>query len=217
MIRRFALGGLLTAALCVPAWAGVGLSAGAGTLGLGLTLSAPIVPGWVDARLLVNGGRITRHETTDGLRYKGRAHFRNAALLADLYPFGGIFRVTGGVYYDDNRVDLTGTPVNGIYTVNGYTVPAAAVGPVTGRITYARFAPYLGLGVGNGARPGAGFTYGVDLGVMWDRPTTTLNAPGAAYDPALAAEIASVRAQIEQQANRLKAYPVISVSLGYRF
>lgn len=217
MIRRFALGGLLTAALCVPAWAGVGLSAGAGTLGLGLTLSAPIVPGWVDARLLVNGGRITRHETTDGLRYKGRAHFRNAALLADLYPFGGIFRVTGGVYYDDNQVDLTGTPVNGIYTVNGYTVPAAAVGPVTGRITYARFAPYLGLGVGNGARPGAGFTYGVDLGVMWDRPTTTLNAPGAAYDPALATEIASVRAQIENQANRLKAYPVISVSLGYRF
>lgn len=217
MIRRFALGGLLAALLYVPAWAGVGISANAGTLGLGLTLSVPIVPEWADARLLVNGGRITRHETTAGLHYRGRAHFRNAALLADFYPFGGLFHVTGGLYYDDNRVDLTGTPVNGAYTVNGYTVPAAAVGPIVGTIRYARFAPYLGLGVSNDARPRAGFAYGVDLGVMWDRPTTTLNAPGAAYDPPLAAEIASVRAQIERQANRLRAYPVISVSLGYRF
>ncbi len=217
MLRRLALGGLVAASLCVPAWAGVGLSAGAGTLGLSLTLSVPIVRGWVDARLLANGGRITRHEMTDGLNYQGRAHFRNAALLADIYPFGGVFHVTRGVYYDDNRVDLTGTPVDGAYAVNGYTVPAAVVGPVTGTITYARFAPYLGLGLSNDAGVGAGLAYGVDLGVMWDHPTTTLSAPGAAYDPALAFEIAAVRAQIEQQASRLKAYPVISVSLGYRF
>ena len=217
MMRAFAVGGLVTGAVLVPAWAGIGISVGAGTLGLGATLSVPLVPDWLDARVLGNGGLLTRHETTSGLHYRARAHFRNAALLADVYPFRGAFRVTAGVYYDDNRVDLAATPVNGTYDVNGYTAPASAVGPITGTVTYRRFAPYLGLGFSNDAQTGTGFAYSVDLGVMWDRPTTTLNAPGAASDPALAAEIASVRAQIQRQANRLKAYPVVSVSLGYRF
>ncbi len=217
MMRALAVGGLVAGAALVPAFAGVGISAGVGTLGLGVTLSLPLVPDLLDARVLGNGGALTRRATTSGLDYRARGHVRNAALLADVYPFRGVFRLTAGVYYDDNRVDLTAIPVNGYYDINGYTAPASAVGPVTGTVTYRRFAPYLGLGFGNEARPGAGFAYGVDLGVMWDRPTTTLNAPGAASDPALAAEIASVRAQIQRQANRLRAYPVISVSLGYRF
>lgn len=217
MMRGLAVGGLMAGAALVPAWAGIGISAGAGTLGIGVTLSLPLIPDMLDARVLANGGVLTRHETTRGLNYRARAHFRNAALLADVYPFHGAFHLTAGAYYDDNRVDLNATPTNGYYDVNGYMAPASAVGPVTGTVTYQRFAPYLGLGFSNDARMRAGFAYVVDLGVMWDRPTTTLNAPGAASDPALAAEIASVRAQIEQKANRLKAYPVASLSLGYRF
>ncbi len=207
---------LATSAL-VPAWAGIALSASGGTLGLGLALSIPVIPRTFYVRLLGNGGHLTRHMTTDGLNYRARAHFRNAALLGDYYPFGGVFHVSGGVYYDDNRVDLAATSVNGTYTINGMTVPASAVGPVTGTVTYARFAPYLGLGFTNDAQPGPGVAVGLDLGVMWDRPTTTLYAPGAAGNPTLSADLAATRAQIEHQANRLKAYPVASLSLGYRF
>ncbi len=217
MIRALAVGGLIISAVFVPVWAGVGVSVGAGTLGMGATLSLPLVPDMFDARLLANGGRLTRHETANGLNYRARAHFRNAALLADIYPFHGVFHLTAGVYYDDNHVDLTATSVNGYYDVNGYTVPTSAVGPIKGTVTYQRFAPYLGFGFSNDARMRPGFAYAVDLGVMWDRPTTTLNAPGAASNPALAVELASVRAQIEQQACRLRAYPTASVSLGYRF
>lgn len=206
------------AALFVPAWAApIGVGAGVGTLGLGLSVSVPFVPRLLDGRLIVNGGQVTRHMTTDGLNYDAKAHFRNAALLADFYPFHGIFHVTGGVYYDDNRVNLTATSTNGIYDINGFVAPASAVGPVTGTIRYRRYAPYLGLGWSNDAYRRPGWDYAVDLGVMWDRPTTTLSAPGAASDPALAAELASVQAQIENEANRLKAYPVASLTIGYRF
>lgn len=210
--------GLLAAVLTRAALAApISLSASAGTLGLGLSASVVIVPHVLDGRVVANGGHLNRTMTTSGLTYKARARFRNAALLADYYPFHGIFHITGGVYYDDNRVDLHAEPVNGVYDVNGFLAPAAAVGPVTGTITYNRWAPYLGLGFSNDARLRPGWAFGADLGVMWDRPTTTLSAPGAASDPALAAELASVRAQIETQANRLKAYPVASLSLGYRF
>lgn len=209
---------IVTASLFTPALATtVGISAGIGTLGLGLSATVPIIPRLVDGRVIVNGGQISSRRTTDGLDYRARAHFRNAALLADYYPFHGLFHITGGAYYDDNRVDLTAIPVSGIYTLNGFSAPASEVGPVTGVVTYKRFAPYLGLGWSNDARPHKGFAFGVDLGVMWDRPSTTLTAPGAAADPQLAAELASVQAQIETEAKRVQAYPVLSLALGYRF
>ncbi len=209
---------LISASLVTPVLAAtVGVGASTGTLGLGLSLTIPIVPRLIDGRMIVNGGRITTHQTTDGLDYRARARFRNAALLADYYPFRGLFHLTGGVYYDGNRVNLTAIPVNGTYTLNGFSVPASQVGPVTGVVRYKRFAPYLGLGWSHGAGRHLGLAFGVDIGVMWDQPTTTLTAPGGAASPPLAAELASVQGQIEASANRLKAYPVGSLALGYQF
>ncbi|MHB8253699.1 MAG: hypothetical protein ACYDEV_08365 [Acidiferrobacter sp.] len=218
MTRLLLPSAMITTLLLAPALATtVGVGASFGTMGLGLSVTVPLVARLIDGRLIVNGGQLSRNMTTDDLHYKAQAQFRNAALLADYYPFRGLFHVTGGVYYDDNRVNLTAVPVNGAYTINGSSVPANQVGPVTGAVTYARFAPYLGLGWNNTIRMHRGWAFGADLGVMWDRPTTTLNAPGAAYNPQLAAELATVDAEIQTQANRLKAYPVVSVSLGYRF
>ena len=209
---------LVSASLLTPALAAtVGVGASIGTLGLGLALTVPIVPRLLDGRLIANGGRVSAYRTTDGLDYRARGRFRNAALLADFYPFHGLFHLTGGVYYDDNRVNLTAIPVNGTYTLNGFSAPASQVGPVSGVVSYKRFAPYLGLGWSNGAYRHPGFAFAVDLGVMWDRPTTILTAPGAAANPQVAAELSSVQTQIEAEANRLKTYPVASLALGYRF
>jgi len=210
--------GVIASVLCGPAIAArMSINGDAGTLGLGLSGTVSIVPRVFDGRLLANGGTISRMTTTSGLTYNARAHFRNAALLWDYYPFHGIFRLIGGVYYDDNRVNLQATPVNGVYDINGISVPESAVGPVTGAITYKRFAPYLGLGLSNDARVRPGWAFGFDMGVLWDRPTTTLSAPGAATNPMLAAELEQVRLQIEHEANRVKAYPVVQLSMGYRF
>lgn len=218
MKRLLVRSALISAALATPALAAtVGVGASIGTLGLGLSLAAPIIPRLLDGRVIVNGGQISARRTTDGLDYRARARFRNAAVLADYYPFHGLFHLTGGVYYDDNRVNLTAIPVNGTYTLNGFSVAASQVGPVTGVVRYKRFAPYLGLGWSHAAARHPGFGFAVDLGVMWDRPTTTLTAPGAAGNPQLAAELARAQAQIETDANRLKAYPVASLALGYRF
>ncbi len=194
-----------------------GVSAHAGTLGIGLALALPIVPGVLNARLLANGGQLPHTFGIDGITYRTRAQFRNAALLADYYPFENEFHVSAGVYYNDNTVDLRAIPDNGFYNIGGFSVPSAMVGPVSGQVSFGRFAPYFGLGWGNLASGKPGLAFGANIGVMWQRPHTTLSAPGAASDPNLAIALQDARDQIQSVANRFRFYPVATLSLGYRF
>ena len=68
------------------------------------------------------------------------------------------------------------------------SAPATEVGPATGTISCTRFAPYFGLGLSNAAKERHGWASSADLGVMWDPPITTLNAPGVTYNAQWAAE-----------------------------
>ncbi|MDA8391029.1 MAG: hypothetical protein M0Z76_09925 [Gammaproteobacteria bacterium] len=205
------------AVLSAPASASVGIAASAGTMGLGLALALPIVPGVFNARLLANGGRLHHTFGVGGLAYGATGRFRNAALLGDYYPFEDLFHISAGVYYNDNAVNLRAIPDHGYYNIDGFSAPAALVGPVSGQVTFARFAPYFGLGWGNMATGRRGLVFGADIGVMWQRPHTTLSAPGAASNPDLAVALQDARDQVQNVANRFRFYPVVTVSLGYRF
>ena len=210
--------GLIAAVLCVPtAGASVGAAVGIGTFGAGLVLGIPVVPGVLGARLIADGGSLGHGFVAGGQAYEATAHLRNAALLADFYPFADPFHVSAGLYYNDNIVDVHAIADNGYYTFDGYAVPAAMVGPVTGRVTFARIAPYAGLGWGNLTRGRPGFVFGADVGVLWQRPHVTLSAPGAAGNPDLAAAMQMARDQVRHVADRFRLYPVAQVSFGYRF
>ncbi|MHB1566394.1 MAG: hypothetical protein ACYCXG_06715 [Acidiferrobacter sp.] len=200
-------------AVAAPLGAGVDL----GTMGLGLTLAMPVMRGHLNARLVVNGGSVPWHVNSGGLSYHTDARWRNAGVLADYFPFRGAFHVTVGAFYNDNRVNLTAIPLNGTYTFEGLQAPAGAVGPVTGIVSFGRFAPYAGIGWGNLAGIPHGFVLTADIGVIWQRPHTTLSAPGAAYNPDLATAVQSARDQIEIAAERFRLYPVIGLTFGYRF
>ncbi len=208
---------LATAALCARADASAGVAVSAGTMGIGLALALPIVPGVFNARLLANGGSLRHAFNTGGLTYGAHARLRNAALLGDYYPFENLFHISAGVYYNENAVDLRAIPDHGYYNIGGFSAPAVMVGPVSGQVTFGRFAPYFGLGWGNMATGKRGFVFGADIGVMWQRPHTTLSAPGEASNPNLAVALQDARDQVQQVARRFRLYPVVSISLGYRF
>lgn len=205
---------------CVPQAHAFGVGARAGSTGIGAdvgfslmpTLSARVGYGWLNYS--------TDYEETD-VSYDAKLKLSNFSVLLDWSPLGP-FRVTAGLVPNDNRVELTGRPTGGSYTLNGTSYPAAAIGSLSGEIKSGnKAAPYLGIGYGNVA--GAGVNFYFDLGVMFQgSPKATVSAQcGAALTPAecsrLQSDAAAEGKKLEDDAKGFKYYPVanIGVTIGF--
>jgi hypothetical protein len=154
--------------------------------------------------------------------YDGDLKLSNLSALLDFSPLPGPFRITAGFIFNDNKIDLSGRPRNGSYTLNGTTYSAADVGGLSGSLKSGkRAAPYLGVGYGNVAGFGVNFYF--DLGVMFQgTPGASLSATcGAALSATQCAQlqsnVAAERARLQNEVSGFKYYPVanIGVTIGF--
>jgi hypothetical protein len=195
-----------------------------GTTGLGADLDIPVLP-ILGIRVGYSG--FTYHHDIDqtDVDYAGRLHFSEASGLLDWYVLSGGFHVTAGVYGGDTRVDVTGRPTDGTYTINGTTYNAAQVGTLSGRLKFGNSVqPYVGLGWGNPFRGGP-LTFTADLGAIYGgTPSVSLSAqcgiaapPGSAACNQIQNSVAGERAQLASDVTIAKWYPVLNVGLSFRF
>jgi len=165
----------LVLALSVPAArADIGINPRVGTLGYGIEISTE-VSDKLNVGLGFNNLSRTRQDNTDGVDYQFDLKLRSFEVLANYHPFGGHFRLRGGLLLNRNEFDLTGQPSGGTYDFNGVIYPAAAVGSLTGKLSFNKTAPYLGLGWGN--RPNGSWGVTFDLGAVYQgKPKLSLEA-----------------------------------------
>lgn len=209
------LAGSVFAISAINVSADIGVSLKAGTLGAGVELSKSISDK-LSLSVGLNSYDYKTTDTTSDINYDFRFELRSIALLASYHPFSGVFRLTAGVINDSNELALTGKPAGTSYTINGVTYPAAAVGSLSGVVTFKKTAPYLGIGWGN--RPNSRFGLNADIGALYQgSPKLSLNATGAASIPGLAADIERERASAESDMAKFKWYPVLSLGMYYRF
>jgi hypothetical protein len=185
------------------------------SLGYGIALSHAIAPR-ADLRVSTGTLGFNRSGTADNLDYTGSVRLRNVAALIDFQPTGSAFRLTTGLLFGSDHIDVTGTGSgNGTYTINGNTYAANQVGTVTGSAKLGSSAPYVGFGIGAPRRRGTYLT--ADAGVVFRSVSTTLDASGpAAQNPQFQADLAQARHDFANSANVLKTYPVISLGLATR-
>ena len=185
--------------------AGVGVRIG--TTGLGVDLATNIAP-TLDARVGYSGGSWGYDTSTSNASYKGDLKLSNLNALLDFHPLGPLFRITGGVIFNKNKYDATGT-------VNGQP------GSVDARVEAGRTAaPYLGIGYGNVA--GTGVNFYADLGVMFmgtPKATLTANCTGlsAGQCSALQSQTSTEQQNLQDKLDRFKAYPVLNIGLTIGF
>ncbi|GBE09657.1 hypothetical protein BMS3Bbin12_01981 [bacterium BMS3Bbin12] len=209
-------GALLLASASSAAASPVAVTAQAGTLGAGGSVYLAL-PYHADMRFGGNYFSLSHALDSGGVHYDGSVRLQSFTLLADWHPFHGVFRLTGGVAYNDNRFSLTATPSGGTYTINGTPYSPSQVGSLTGVVTFNRADPYFGIGLGNPFR-GGHWTFGLDLGVLYQgTPKVSLTATGAAADPQLASDIDAATAQVRSDVRKYRWYPVVMFSAGYRF
>jgi hypothetical protein len=168
--------------------------------------------------------------TSQGIDYKANLSPTNVHLLGDFFPFGGGLRLTGGLVFQSNQFNATGTPNSsaipgGIPTqinLGGTTYNVSDVGTVSSEGSFSNsVAPYLGIGFGTPLSPGLGFNF--DAGVMFAGSANVklrANIPST-VPAALQSQIRTSLAEQERKTNSdigsFNVYPVISVGISYAF
>jgi hypothetical protein len=214
------------AALCLTLFAtsaasAAGVGVRAGTTGIGGDVAFELVP-TLSARVGYSYLSFSTTVDSTDVKYDAKPKLSNGNLFLDFAPLGPIFRFTGGVILNSNRVDVNAQATNGTYTLGGATYPAAAIASLSGTVKSGNAAaPYLGIGTGRVA--GAGVNFYADLGVMFQgTPKATLTATcGPATPAALCSQIqaSAVReaADLQDSIRNFKYFPVASIGVTIGF
>lgn len=214
-----------TGILAVPAVhaeSGAASSASIGTTGVGLHLVLPYTD-HIQFRAGYNGYSDSTTESTSDATYDVSAKLSTFDALVDYFPSAGSFRLTGGLIYNGNKLDLTARPNGGAsYTFNGTNYAASDVGQIRGDVDFNKVAPYLGIGFGNTVQKKKGWGFTADLGVMFQgTPNVNLRSSdcsaGTAICSQLATDLAAENSELRDKAKDFQYYPVVRVGLSYKF
>jgi hypothetical protein len=125
-------------------------------------------------------------------------------LLGDWYPTNNGFRVTTGVVFNNNKINVAGT---------GAKVGEAPNKTVNVEIKMSKSpSPYLGIGYSTRAADRAGFGFIVDLGVMAQDPSVSVTSTGVSQ-----ADINKATSEIQTELDKLKMFPVFAIGVSYSF
>jgi hypothetical protein len=194
---------------------GVGVTGKVGTTGLGADVTVPLVTNWLNLRAGYNYGELRPSTTQGDIKYKGDIQLESVPILLDLHPFNGGFRVTGGVYYNNNDMDLSGTVDASTIGLSGTGIGTATVNANIGWSE--EFAPYLGIGWGNAADADATLPVGfsLDIGAFYQGSPDVFLTESTGTVPA--SDLAAEAAQIEEDLSEFKFFPVITVGIHIQF
>ena len=215
----------------------VGMGFRASSLGLGAEVAVEVTR-WANLRGGFNFFRYSRGYDHSGIHYDGDLRWTSAEGHFDWYPFSHFartFHVSPGLLaYNDNKVNATASVVGGNnFTLNGVTYESNPAVPVNGtaNLYFNKVAPTILVGFGNLVpRTGKHISVNFEAGVAFEgAPKIGLNLNGSACLPGTAdcsniATNPTTQSNVEGEEtilindlNPFKYYPIVSLTLGYRF
>ncbi|HEX5234194.1 MAG TPA: hypothetical protein VFW25_02575 [Silvibacterium sp.] len=183
----------------------------------------------------------SRNSSESGIPYDANVRLQSEQAVVDWYPFHGAFHISpGAIFGDSNRAFGAATVTAGnSFTLNGTTYFSGSSRPVqaSGSVRFPRTAALLTLGRGNWIRHpeerggSRHWAFPFEAGVAFmGNPKTALNYSGVvctnpsqlfcqdiSTDATVQANIQAERKKLQNDANWLRYYPVISGGVIYRF
>ena len=187
----------------------------AGTLGIGLEGTwRPIE--WLDLRV---GGNIYDYNETGsqaGINYDATLELQTFYATANFrFPLSP-FRLTAGAYSNSNKIKMVSIDTPS-FDIGGTTYTATEVGTLSADTTWDSTSPYVGAGFDFELFGKVGLTF--DFGVLWQGdPKVSLAATGTlAAAQSFLDDLETERAELANEVDVLKAYPVISLGFNFNF
>lgn len=192
-----------------------------GTLGLGAELTTRLTES-AQLRFGINGYSLDSSTTEDGVDYDSTFRLRSAGLIGDMFPIqDSVFRISVGLFYNDNRLDLTARPnSSGSYEFQGHTYSATDIGTLSGQLSFNKTSPYIGVGWGAPfAKPG-NWSFSLDVGALYQgKPKFKLSSSSSFCNTnaQCQTDIANQQRETESDLRSYRWYPAISAGAVYRF
>ncbi len=159
-------------------------------------------------------------ESSD-LSFDGTAELGGVQALLDWYPFAGGLRVSAGVM-ENARFEATARPLQNTYTFDSVTYSASDIAQARGTAEFDSLAPYFGVGFGRTLSRDGKFAFTADVGVAFTgtadvQLNVTCAAAAAALCSQIQGDVAAEQVELQNDADDIKYWPVLSLGVSYRF
>lgn len=166
-------------------------------------------------------GNVRRTHTVSGVGFDTKAQYNRFGLFADYFPFGGRFRLTGGLTFNKAQLDLHSRfDGSSSITINGQNITPAASDYFNLQMKFPSTMPYVGLGWGHQPRA-AGMGFIADLGVSIGRARldTDTNIVGKTYGSytVTQSDVDAKTAEVHDAVGHITFLPSASLGLNYRY
>ena len=201
-------------------WPGLALGPKFGTTGLGLEMTFGVNP-YLNLRSGFNYGSFTWGQEFGNVDYDADLTMTSVPLLLDVHPFGGHFRLTGGLYLQPGtKADLDATPSEPTQ-IGSHTYNPDTIGTLTGEIEVGDvLTPYVGIGFGNTVGEDQLLTLTLDVGVIFQSYDVSLDSDGAGMTAQLDTfreDLKKEEGLLQKDADDWKIFPVVAISLAWHF
>jgi hypothetical protein len=196
----------------------IALAIKVGTLGPGAELTFGITD-TINIRAGGNYLPIDFSGKIDKVKFETELRWASVPVLVDWHIFGNNFRVTGGLIYNRNEVDLD-AKLKEDKKIGDNRYSPEEVGTLKGTADFKKWAPYAGIGYGNAVGgPDTVWNFVFDIGVMFQgKPDVDLTANGTmSGNPIFEDDLDELRKDVQDKADYFKFYPVISFGISYQF
>jgi hypothetical protein len=217
-----------------------GLGTYGSPLGFGGRIAVSLT-GSVNLRAGASYFSFTTNRTVSNIPFDANVRLQSEQASVDWYPFHGSFHISPGVLFGNSNRAFGGAtvPAGNSFTLNGVTYYSGSGAPIhaSGSVAFARTSPTLTVGRGNWVRhpdvrrEQGHWTFPFEAGVAFSGdPKTALNYTGQvctspsqqlcqniATDAPVQANVQAERRKLQNDANWLRFYPIVSGGVVYRF
>lgn len=190
---------------------------GAGAPGLMLGVAQPMSSAWGLRADVSTIGNRSYDGVHNGIDFTGQAKLLRTGLFADWFVVGGSFRLTGGLTFNDAKIDLTamgdGKPIH----IGNTDYPTTTADRFDAHVRFPRTTPYLGLGWGHQLSAAGGVRLSFDLGASIGRATVTTTTQGPNLSLVSQSDIDQQTQELRDGVGKVRALPQLSFTLGYSF
>jgi hypothetical protein len=187
----------------------------AGTLGIGAEAIWRPLP-WFDLRGGLNRFDYDETGSQSGINYDATLELSTLYATANFRVPLSPLRFTAGLFANDNELKLVSLE-SGSFDIGGTSYTSAEVGTLRSLTSFDSTSPYAGIGFDFGLFGKVGLN--LDVGVLLQGdPKVSLSADGLlANDPTFVDALEAERVELEDEVDKFKAYPVLSLALNFQF